>query len=69
MIAQHVGERIRLYRRQRELSQGDLARLLGVDKVSAWRWETGRATPSLRRLQAICAALEITLTQLVDDVS
>lgn len=64
-----IGERIRGYREQREISQAGLARLLGVKAVSAWRWESGRVVPSLRRLRAISEVLGVSLSALVEGSS
>jgi transcriptional regulator with XRE-family HTH domain len=65
MDAGSIGARIREERKAKDVSQATLARLCGVKPVSAWRWETGRIVPSLRRLQAVADVLGIHLSRLV----
>ena len=40
-----IGERVLAYRRQYGLSRKLLARQLGADEATLWRWETGRRFP------------------------
>jgi transcriptional regulator with XRE-family HTH domain len=46
-------ERLKLLRAERELSQTDIARLLGVTRSTYQNWEVGRAFPPEERLSAI----------------
>lgn len=48
-----VGERIRLARLSRNMSQGDLAKNLGTSKQQLWKYEHGKNQVSLTRLQQI----------------
>jgi len=68
VLGDTIGVRIRAARVDRAISQAALARLVGVNTVSAWRWETGRIVPSVRRLQTICDALGISVAQLLRGV-
>lgn len=58
-----IAERLAERRRALELSQRALAELLGVDRTTVWRWETGRDQPSLattaRWARALGAELEL----------
>lgn len=58
-IAARLAER----RRALEMSQRALGDLLGVDRTTIWRWETGRDQPSLattaRWARALGAELEL----------
>lgn len=65
LAGESIGGRIRAARLDRDMSQAALARSVGVKPVSAWRWETGRIVPSVKRLEAICAVLHISLDRLV----
>ncbi len=52
------GERLRLVRRARGLSQDDLARAVGVSRSAVAQWETGRAGCSTH-VDAISSALQV----------
>lgn len=54
------GDRIRAYRKARELSQPQLAAMLGVTKNSVTNWETGVSRPELPMIPKLCQALGIT---------
>lgn len=51
------GEKVKLcdYRKRQGLTQGDVAKMLGVSLVAVWAWETGRAVPGVRRLKDVAA--------------
>ena len=54
------GDRIRAYRKARELSQPQLAAMLGITKNSITNWETGVSRPELSMIPKLCHALGIT---------
>ena len=54
------GDRIRAYRKARELSQPQLAAMLGITKNSITNWETGVSRPELSMIPKLCQALDIT---------
>lgn len=45
------------------------AELIDVDRVTMWRYRTGRLTPSLDKAMAIAAQLGITVEELIEQVS
>lgn len=49
----HLGEQIRAWRLQADLTQDDLAKLVGVKEVTVSRWERGVNNPGRRNIQAI----------------
>lgn len=52
-------DRLKAYRRTHGLSQGKLARLLGVDESTLWHWEKRKSRPNgnhLPKVQALLAA-------------
>lgn len=59
-----AGKAITRYRKQRNLTQAELAGLLDVHQTQIARWETGRSQPRQEYVEKICAALEITVDQL-----
>lgn len=59
-----AGKAITRYRKQRNLTQAELAGLLDVHQTQIARWETGRSQPRQEYVEKICSALEITVDQL-----
>lgn len=51
------GDKIRAFRKARELSQPQLAEMLGVTKNSVTNWETGVSRPELVMIPKLCQAL------------
>lgn len=56
-----IGERIRDFRLQRGLSQGDIEQRTGLLRCYLSRVENGHTTPSLQTLNKIARALELPL--------
>ncbi|HZT72772.1 MAG TPA: helix-turn-helix transcriptional regulator [Terriglobales bacterium] len=56
-----IGERIRDFRLQRGLSQGDIEQRTGLLRCYLSRVENGHTTPSLQTLNKIARALEMPL--------
>lgn len=52
-----LGERLHLYRKLSGISREALARKLGVDPATLWRWESDRAQPGKRHRGRIEALL------------
>jgi len=57
-----IGERIRAFRLQRGLSQGDIEERTGLLRCYLSRVENGHTVPSLQTLARIATALEIPLS-------
>lgn len=53
-------------RREKSLTQAQLAAILGVTDKAVSRWETGRGFPDVSVLPALAAALEVTVADLVN---
>jgi len=63
-----LGERMRLYRFVRRLSQADLADAVGKSQATISNFERGHSTPSGTDLQIIAHTLSVELSALgVDD--
>jgi transcriptional regulator with XRE-family HTH domain len=58
-----IGERIRAFRQQRGLSQGDIEQRTGLLRCYLSRVENGHTVPSLQTLARIATALEIPLAE------
>lgn len=63
-----LGERIRSLRKAAGLTQEELGQRLRVEKSSVSEWEGGKRAPVYSRLQAIAAALNVTVAQLLGEV-
>lgn len=63
---QVLGENVRSYRRARKLSVSTLAVKAGISAGIISQIERGNANPSLRTLEKLCAALEVSLNALID---
>lgn len=61
-----LGQRIRTLRKQKGLSQAELAHKCGKDRQSYQRVETGNINPTIWYLQHIATALETDLKTLLD---
>lgn len=63
-----LGEKIRLLRQQKGLTQPDLASLLGIEQSWLSRIENDKVTPSGEILQKLLDVFEITLPELLSDL-
>ncbi|MFJ9114501.1 helix-turn-helix domain-containing protein [Streptomyces sp. NPDC102394] len=61
-----IGERIRIARRDAQLSQAELGERVGRDHKTIHRYETGKSVPSLADLLLIAEAVGVRLSTLVD---
>ena len=61
-------QRIVSFRKQRNLSQRDIAQALGITDQTVSNWEQGRSEPRLtiRQVVLLCRILECSLTDLDD---
>ena len=60
-----LSEKIQKLRKERGLTQEQLADMLFVSRTAVSKWETGRGTPSIESLQMISKIFEITLDDLI----
>jgi transcriptional regulator with XRE-family HTH domain len=65
--ASSLGERIAEARKTQGLTQRQLAAEIGMETMSISRIERGVRQPPLRRLQAIAAALQVPVSQLLGE--
>ncbi len=62
-----LGERIRQYRKERQLSQAELGRLSGSHPRLISKYENGEAVPSVDKLKRIAEALRVPSDALLYD--
>lgn len=60
----HVGDRIRIARDSRGLSQGDLGELIGKGQTTVSSWERGRTEPTRDDVQRIADKLRLPLSDI-----
>ena len=61
-----LGENLRKIRLKKNMSQGDLATALSVDRAYISNIENGRMNPTLSTLEKIAGVLKISIKNLVD---
>lgn len=59
-------QQLKALRKKRNLSQQDLAELIGVEQPTIQRWESGNRMPDLDNLSALAKALGVTAGSLLD---
>lgn len=60
-----IGKFIALLRKEKNMTQQQLAEKIGVSYKAVSKWETGRGMPDISILPVICATLEISLNELL----
>lgn len=60
-----LGENLRTWRAKKNMSQGDLATALNVDRAYISNIENGRMNPTLATLEKIAGALGISTSELL----
>lgn len=64
---EHIGRQIRTVRKQQNLSQIDLAVMVGIDRAYLSEIENGHANVTVNILYAIADALNVSITKLFDE--
>ncbi len=59
-----VGKRIQYYRKIKEITQEQLAEIIGIDTISVSKIETGKNYPTAENLEKIASALNVELYEL-----
>ena len=65
VISMSIGERLYNLRKERNLSQEDLANELGVSRQTISKWETGESSPDFDKIIPICDFFGITSDELI----
>lgn len=61
----NIGKMIAMKRRQKGLTQEELANYLGVSKASVSKWETGQSYPDITFLPQLATFFNITIDELM----
>ncbi len=62
-----LGETIRELRREKGLSQEQLAERTGLSRQTIYKWESGQAAPDLENLKTLAGALGTTVSRLLGE--
>lgn len=63
------GENLKNIRKQRNITQEELAEILGVSRQAISKWELGNGYPETEKLKVISKTLDISIDYLLNDVS
>ena len=66
MSSLKIGEKIKAKRRERDLTQEELANILGVSKAAVSKWENEESFPDITLLPQIAQVFHITMDELFD---
>ena len=65
MDQEHIGKFIAECRKQKKMTQVELAEKLGVTEKSVNNWKNGRSMPDLSLFKPICDILDISINELM----
>lgn len=60
-----IGERIRYFRKDRQLTQDKLAELTGIHPVSIRKYETNKMQPQIEQIERIASVLDVNVSAIV----
>lgn len=60
-----IHEQIAFYRKQKGLTQEDLAKTLGITNQAVSKWESAQCCPDIQLLPSLAAILDISVDELV----
>jgi transcriptional regulator with XRE-family HTH domain len=60
-----IGNFITLKRKEKNLTQEELAQKLGVSNKTISKWETGKCMPDYSIIESLCKELDITIQELI----
>lgn len=61
----HIAENIVRLRREKKMTQENLAEFIGVTKASVSKWETGQSMPDVMLLPGLAAFFDVTVDELI----
>lgn len=62
-----VGDNIQKIRKERKITQADLAKKANLSEISIRKYENGSRYPKLESIRRISAALDVPVSSLIDD--
>lgn len=64
-MGETFGKRLKQIRKNKKLTQKQLANKIGISEMSVTYYETNRSCPSIAVLEWLCTALEVSATELL----
>lgn len=61
-----IGQFIALKRKEKNLTQGQLAEMLNISNKTISKWETGKSMPDYSLINPLCDALDVTVSELLE---
>ena len=61
-----IGQKIRNLRKEKKMSQSELAKMLAVSQTTVTAWETGKAEPSSSAITNLAAFFNVSTDYLLD---
>lgn len=61
-----IGQFIALKRKEKNLTQGQLAEILNISNKTISKWETGKSMPDYSLINPLCEALDVTVSELLE---
>ena len=61
-----IGQFIALKRKEKNLTQGQLAEILNISNKTISKWETGKSMPEYSLINPLCEALDVTVSELLE---
>ena len=61
-----VGQFIALKRKEKNLTQGQLAEILNISNKTISKWETGKSMPDYSLINPLCEALDVAVSELIE---
>jgi transcriptional regulator with XRE-family HTH domain len=68
MISQHVGSRLKFYRKRKGYNQSEISTAIGLTRTSISNIETGRQSMTIETLLKCCAVLGCKPTDILPEV-
>ena len=66
LIPKEIGNRVRLFRKERGLTQTQLAQSVGKDRQYLYKIEKGIVTPNVVTISILAITLEVSLSEIFD---
>lgn len=64
-----TGNKIKNIRKEKNITQAKLAKIAGISEISIRKYEAGERFPKLDTVRKIAVALDVTMSDLIDDWS
>ena len=62
-----LGEKIKLYRESKNMTQGEVAEILGVKAATISKYEAGTLEPNIESLKKLVELFEISIDELIKE--